>query len=181
MLATGPLWHNGIMTNTPKRRSYEAGHRRKMLVIVDESPEVDAALFFSASRIVHSTGDIVLLYVIEPQDFQSFMGVQQVHVEDETNKAKALFRMFRRKLNAAGFDNVATHEVILEGKTAEAITKLIAVDHDIAVLVLGAAVDNKGPGPLVSALATGKTAGTFPIPITVVPGNLTLEELMALA
>lgn len=170
------------MTTTIKRRSYEAGHRRKMLVIVDESPEVDAALFFCASRIVHSTGDIVLLYVIEPQDFQSFMGVHQVHVEEETNKAKALFRLFRRKLNAAGFENVATHEVIREGKADEAITKLIDEDADIAILVLGAAVDSKqGPGPLVSMLATGKTAGTFPIPITVVPGTLTLEELMALA
>ena len=169
------------MTTARKRRSYEAGHRRKMLVIVDESPEVDAALFFCAARIVHSTGDIVLLYVIEPEDFQSFMGVHQVHVEEETNKAKALFRLFRRKLNAAGFENVETHEVILEGKTADAITKLIEVDHDIAVLVLGAAVDNKGPGPLVTSLATGKTAGTFPIPITIVPGDRTLEELMALA
>ena len=152
-----------------------------MLVIVDESPEVDAALFFCASRIVHSTGDIVLLYVIEPQDFQSFMGVRQVHIEEETAKAKALFRLFRRKLNAVGFENVATHEVINEGKTADAIVKLIEEDHDIAILVLGAAVDNKGPGPLVSTLAAGKAAGTFPIPITVVPGDLTLEQLMALA
>ena len=152
-----------------------------MLVIVDESPEVDAALFFCASRIVHSTGDIVLLYVIEPQDFQSFMGVRQVHIEEETAKAKALFRLFRRKLNAVGFENVATHEVISEGKTADAIVKLIEEDHDIAILVLGAAVDNKGPGPLVSTLAAGKAAGTFPIPITVVPGDLTLEQLMALA
>ena len=177
----GTLWHHGGMTKAPKRRSYEAGHRRKMLVVVDETPEVDAALFFCAARIVHSTGDIVLLYVIEPEDFQSFMGVHQVHVEEETNKAKALFRLFRRKLNTNGFEHVATHEVIREGKTAEAITSLIEEDHDIAVLVLGAAVDNKGPGPLVTSLATGKTAGTFPIPITIVPGDRTLDELMALA
>ena len=181
LLTAGLVWHNGDMNTAPKRRSYEAGHRRKMLVIVDESPEVDAALFFCASRIVHSTGDIVLLYVIEPQDFESFMGVRQVYLEEETTKAKALFRMFRRKLNTSGFENVATHEVIREGKTAEQITKLIEEDDDIAILVLGAAVDNKGPGPLVTSLATGKLAGTFPIPITVVPGDLTLEELMALA
>jgi hypothetical protein len=30
-------------------------------------------------------------------------------------------------------------------------------------------------------LAAGKTAGTFPIPITIVPGDLTLEEVKALA
>ncbi|HXF55382.1 MAG TPA: universal stress protein [Hyphomicrobiaceae bacterium] len=169
------------MSATRKRRSFEEGHVRKLLVIVDESPEVEAALFYSASRIAHTSGTLILLYVIEPQDFQHWMGVKQVQIEEETNKAKALFRLFRRKLNNAGFESVATEEVIREGKKSEEIVKLIEEDEDVAVLVLGAATDAKGPGPLVSSLATGKTAGTFPIPITIVPGDLTLEEVKALA
>jgi len=169
------------MSATRKRRSFEEGHSRKLLVIVDESPEVEAALFYSASRIAHTGGTLILLYVIEPQDFQHWMGVKQVQIEEETNKAKALFRLFRRKLNNAGFESVSTEEVIREGKKSEEIVKLIEEDEDVAVLVLGAATDAKGPGPLVSSLATGKTAGTFPIPITIVPGDLTLEEVKALA
>ena len=153
-----------------------------MLVIVDESAEVEAALYFCASRIGHaSAAAIVLLYVIEPADFQSWVGLRHVQVEEETNKAKALFRLFRRKLNTAGFEHVATEDAIVEGKPADAIAKLIEEDDDIAILVLGAAVGTKGPGPLVSTLATGKTAGTFPLPITIVPGFLTLEELKAMA
>ena len=46
-------------------------------------------------------------------------------------------------------------------------------------LVLGAGTGKKGPGPLVSSLA-GKLSGKFPVPITVVPGNLTLEQIDAL-
>jgi hypothetical protein len=164
-----------------KRRSFEEGHLRKMLVIIDESVEVEAALFFCASRIAHSSGVIVMLHVIEPQDFQTWMGVQQLHIEEESNKAKARFRLFRRKLNQAGFEHVVTEEVIREGKLTEEITKLIDEDQDIGIMVLGAAVDAKGPGPLVSSLAAGNLAGTFPIPITIVPGDLTLEELKALA
>ena len=71
--------------------------------------------------------------------------------------------------------------MIREGKKVEEILKLIDEDEDIAVLVLGAAVDAKGPGPLVSSLAAGKAAGTYPVPITIVPGNLTLDDLLALA
>jgi hypothetical protein len=104
-----------------------------------------------------------------------------VQLEEETTKAKALFRMFRRKLNTAGFESVPTEEVILEGKKAEKIVELIDDDEDIAVLTLGASTDTKGPGPLVSSLAAGATAGSFPIPITIVPGNLALEDLQALA
>ncbi|MGE8941741.1 universal stress protein [Leptospira interrogans] len=164
-----------------KRRVFEEGHRRKYLVIVDDSEEVEAALFFSALRVAHTSGSVLLLYVIEPQEYQHWVGVRQVQLEEETTKAKALFRMFRRKLNTAGFESVPTEEVILEGKKAEKIVELIDDDEDIAVLTLGASTDTKGPGPLVSSLAAGATAGSFPIPITIVPGNLALEDLQALA
>ena len=39
------------------------------------------------------------------------------------------------------------------------------------MLVLGASKEAAGPGPLVSSLAAGATAGKFPIPITIVPGR----------
>ena len=169
------------MTTRTTRRSLDEGHTRKFLVIVDESSEVESALFFSASRIQHASGTLVLLYVIQPQDYQHWMGVKQMQLDEETAKAKALFRLFRRKLNTAGFEAVAHEEIIREGKIGEEIVQLIEQDQDIAILVLGAASDAKGPGPLVSSLATGKLAGTFPIPVTIVPGNLTLDEIKALA
>lgn len=169
------------MTAIKKRRSFEAGHARKFLLVVDESQEVESALYYTASRIAHSSGIIVMLYVIEPQDFQHWAGVRQVQIEEETNKARALFRLFRRKLNLAGFEHIPSEEVIREGAKPGEIMGAIEADEDIAILVLGAATDAKGPGPLVSSLAAGKQAGTFPIPITIVPGNLALEDILALA
>ena len=169
------------MTTIKKRRSFESGHFRKFLLIMDESQELDAALYYAASRIQRSSGSIVMLYVIVPQEFQHWINVRQQQVEEETAKAKALFRLGRRKLNQAGFDGVAVEEVILEGKKGEEIRKLIDEDEDIAILVLGAATDQAGPGPLVSSLAAGAGAGNFPIPITIVPGNLELEDIQALA
>ena len=151
-----------------------------MLVIVDESPEAETALFYTASRLQHASGVMVLLYVIEPEDQQHWMGVRDVQVEEETNKAKALFRLFRRKVANSGFGDVEAEEVIREGRKSDEIVKLIDEDEDIAILVLGAATDAKGPGPLVSLFA-GKTAGSFPIPINIVPGSLTLDDLRSLA
>ncbi len=164
-----------------RRKVFEEGHTRKFLVIVDETPEVDAALYFAASRCAHTSGSITLLYVIEPQEFQHWASVRQVQLEEETTKARALFRLFRRKLSHAGFDDVVVEDVLREGALVDEIRSLIAEDEDLAVLVLGAATGNKGPGPLVSSLAGGAAAGQFPIPITIVPGTLTLEELQALA
>ncbi|MBA4172353.1 MAG: universal stress protein UspA [Hyphomicrobium sp.] len=169
------------MPKLKKRRSFEAGHFRKFLLVVDDSAEVESALFYAASRIQHSSGALTMLYVIEPQEFQHWMGVKQVHLEEQTTKAKALFRLFRRKLVLAGFEGLFAEEVIREGDPAEQIVAQIDADEDIAILVLGAATDVKGPGPLVTSLATGKVAGTFPIPITIVPGDLSLDDIKALA
>lgn len=163
------------------RRSFEAGHRRKFLLIVDESQEVESALYYAASRVQRSSGSLVMLHVIEPGEYQHWAGVRQVQLEEETNKAKALFRLLRRKLHLAGFEGIDVDDVIREGKSADEIMKLIADDEDIAILVLGASLDAKGPGPLVSSLAAGKVAGGFPVPITVVPGKLSLEDIKALA
>ena len=169
------------MTTFKKRRSFEAGHARKFLLVVDESQEVESALYYAASRIAHSSGSILMLYVIEPQQFQHWAGVRQVQIEEETNKARALFRLFRRKLHLIGFEGIPCEEVVREGIKSEEIMKTIDEDEDVAILVLGAAIDPEGPGPLVSSLAAGTAAGKFPIPVTIVPGNLTLEDIIALA
>ncbi len=164
-----------------RRRSFEEGHQRKFVIVVDDSPEVESALYYAASRVQRGSGMLVVLYVIEPQQFTQWAGVRDVHIEEETNTAKALFRLFRRKLNQAGFEGVPMEEVIREGKKAEQIVSLIDEDEDIAILVLGASTDARGPGPLVASLAAGKNAGSFPIPITIVPGYLDLDAIKSLA
>ena len=164
-----------------QRRVFEQGHHRKFLVVVDESPEVESALYYAALRISHTSGRLLLLYIIEPQEYQHWAGIRQVQLEEETNKAKALFRLMRRKLNNAGLEALDHEEVILEGNKSEQIVKAIEDDEDTAILVLGASTDPKGPGPLVSTIAAGTGAGSFPIPITIVPGNLAFEDIIALA
>ena len=169
------------MPDRVARSVFAEGHRRKFLVVVDEAPEVESALAFAANRVRRSGGSVSLLYVIEPPDFQDWLGVKEAYIEEQQAKAKAVFRMFRRKLKTYGCEDALAEDTIREGKKPEAILKHINEDPDIAVLVLGASTDPKGPGPLVSSLATGKGAGSFPIPITIVPGGLTPEEIEGIA
>ena len=165
-----------------KREVYAEGHKRKFLVVVDETPECESALAFAASRAQRTHGQLALLYVIEPGvEFQHWLGIEEVAREEGLNKAKAVFRLFGRKLKAMGFEQLVPEEIVREGMKDEEITLLIEEDQDIGVLVLGASKDPSGPGPLVSTLAGGRLAGTFPVPITVVPGHLSIEEILALA
>ena len=47
-----------------KRQIYAKGHKRKFLVVVDETPECESALAFAASRAQRTKGQLALLYVI---------------------------------------------------------------------------------------------------------------------
>lgn len=166
---------------TKTRKVFEQGHRRKFLVVLDETPEAMVALQFAA-RVAHRTGGMLtLLYMIAPGDFQHWIGVEAVRREEEMDKAQALFRLARMKLEAVGCSDIALEEVVREGKKSDEIVQLIEDDEDIAIFVLGAGTDADGPGPLVSSLAAGKGAGTFPIPIYIVPGNLQSEDIVSLA
>jgi nucleotide-binding universal stress UspA family protein len=68
--------------------------------------------------------------------------------------------------------------VIREGEPVPEILAQVKDDPEIGVLVLGASSASKGPGPLVTQLT--RNAGTLPVPITIVPGDLSKERLEAI-
>jgi nucleotide-binding universal stress UspA family protein len=68
--------------------------------------------------------------------------------------------------------------VIREGEPVDEIIAQVREDPDIGVLVLGAGSGKKGPGPLVTQLT--RNAGSLPVPITIVPGDLSKERLEAI-
>ena len=69
--------------------------------------------------------------------------------------------------------------MIREGDPTEQILDVIDQDADIAMLVLAANPGPEGPGPLITMMAGA--AGSFPIPVTIVPGDLSDEEIDALS
>ena len=68
--------------------------------------------------------------------------------------------------------------IIREGQPLDEIVAHIRQDSEIGVLVLGAGTGKKGPGPLVTQLS--RNSGALPIPITIVPGDLSKEKLEAI-
>jgi nucleotide-binding universal stress UspA family protein len=96
---------------------------------------------------------------------------------DAQEAANAILDRFAARANGAA--GITPERLIRDGDTAQEILNLIDEDEDIATLVLAAGTGSEGPGPLVSNL--GSTAGTFPIPVAIVPGHLSDEDLDSLS
>ena len=164
--------------NGAKRRSYEAGHRPKFLVVVDDTPECSRAVHFAARRCARTGASLLLLSVATLPDEFEWLGVEDALRAEAEDEAAALGEAAAAKARACG--GVEPEQVAKVGDKADAIAALIEEDEDISFLVLAAATGANGPGPLVASIAS-KGAGAFPIPVVIVPGALADDEIEALA
>lgn len=153
---------------------------RKFLVVVDDTPEFDSALRFAARRARSTGGRVVLLRAIPPSAFEHWSGVRDEIERQQREEAEALLNRIGEK--AAELSGAPPIFLVEEAETRDAIRKAVDEDEEIKILVLAAAVGGRGPGPLVAVVAKeGASLGGRRLPVTVVPGDLSDEEVEDLA
>lgn len=148
---------------------------RKFLVVLDDSRECLNAMRFAAMRAARTGGGVKILSVIPPEEFNHWIGVSDIMREEARERIEVHYEVFAKWMRDR--QGVDPELKIREGDAMPEILAEIKEDSEIGILVLGAGTDRKGPGPLVSALS--RTSGSLPIPFTVVPGDLTKEQLEA--
>ena len=146
---------------------------RKFLVVLDDTKECLNAMRFAAMRAASTGGGVTILSVIPPEEFNHWIGVGNVMREEARERIEVHFDVFAKWMrDQKGID---PELVIREGPPAEEILAHVREDAEIGVLVLGASSENSGPGPLVAQLT--KSAGALPVPVTIVPGDMSKERL----
>ena len=149
---------------------------RKFLVVLDDSRECLNAMRFAALRAAHTGAGVTILSVIPPEEFQHWIGVGDIMRAEARERIEAHFEVFAKWMRDR--QGIEPELVIREGEPVPEILSLIRDDAEIGVLVLGAGTDKSGPGPLVTQMS--KNSGTLPIPITIVPGEMSKERLEAI-
>jgi nucleotide-binding universal stress UspA family protein len=150
---------------------------RKFLVVLDDSRECLNAMRFAALRAAHTGAGVTILSVIPPEEFQHFMGVADLMRQEARERIEAHFEVFAKWMRDR--QGVDPELVIREGEPVTEILALINESPEIGVLVLGAGTDKSGPGPIVTQMS--KTSGNLPIPVTIVPGEMSKERLEAIS
>lgn len=153
----------------------EVEYKRKFLVLIDETEECDRALTFAAYRTKRTGGTVVLMTVVAKPEFIG-LGVEDVLRAEAVEEAER--NLDARLARVRDIGDVRTETVVREGNGPEEIEAVIARDSDIAILVLAASKSADGPGPLVTHFAA--RSHVLPIPLTIVPGVMSEEDVIAI-
>ena len=146
---------------------------RKFLVVLDDTRECLNAMRFAALRAAHTGGGVQILSIIPPEEFQHWMGVADLMRAEARERIEAHFEVFAKWMRDK--QGVNPELVIREGDPVSEILAQVKDDPAVGILVLGAGSDKGGPGPLVTAMT--RSSGSLPIPITIVPGDMSKERL----
>ncbi len=151
---------------------------RKFLVVMDDSPEFLNALRFAAIRAKKTGTGVEILGIIAPEEFQHWIGVGETMRAEARERIEEHFKVFAKWM--IDKEGVEPELVIREGEKAEQVMAQLKEDKDVAILILGAGTTGSGPGPLVNQLVA-KSSGDMPVPITIVPGSMSKEAIIAVS
>ena len=150
---------------------------RKFLVVLDDSRECLNAMRFAALRAAKTQGGVQILSIIPPEEYQHWMGVADLMRAEARERIEAHFDVFAKWMRDR--HGINPELVIREGDPEVEILSQVREDPQVGVLVLGASHEKSGPGPLVTALT--RSAGSLPVPITIVPGDMSKERLESIS
>jgi nucleotide-binding universal stress UspA family protein len=157
----------------PGRQPERVPSPRTFLCVVDETAELHQALRFACRRAKNTHGRVALLYVIEPVEFQHWMAVGHLMAEERREQAEEMLQVVSSVVQKLSGATPVVY--IREGTITEELMELLASEEPFSVLVLASAAGSDGPGRVVGYVM--KRLGRLKVPVTIVPGGLSDEEI----
>ncbi|PPR27977.1 MAG: hypothetical protein CFH38_00213 [Alphaproteobacteria bacterium MarineAlpha10_Bin1] len=160
-------------SNTAHGKEHIAG-QITFLVCVAHDDHSAVAARFAAMRAQNSGGAVALLHITQPPEFQHWAAVGERMREETREAAEVMLERLAGEVESMLGAKPSLH--LREGRIGEEILGYIDESESINLLVVGAAPPDDGHGSLISWLA-GQLAGRLNIPLVVVPGNLSDQQL----
>lgn len=147
------------------------------LCVVDETEELWPALRFACRKANRMGARVGLLCVVEPAEFQHWLAIGELMREERREEAEETIQLIATAVQKQTGKTPVLY--IREGDVKDELLALVEEERSITLLILGAATGPDGPGPLVTYLVQKKCGG-LRVPITIVPGNLSNDEIDAI-
>ena len=147
---------------------------RLFLVVADDSKELHQALYYAARRAATTGGEVALFRCIEPIEGQLWGGVSEIMEAEAEQDSKNLLQELSEYCENLGAPKPKIF--VRKGILHEELFSLIDKEKAIRVLVLGVSTEHGNPGPLINYVIN-KGSTECRVPITIVPGNLTDDQI----
>ena len=147
------------------------------LVVVDDSEEMHQALQFACGRAKAVGGRVALMCCTAPSKFEYWAGVGELMRQEARQAAEEKMTIHAQYAQGLTGEIPVLH--VREGDTSAELLLLIDEDPTISLLVLGADTKSETAGPLINFFMS-RGASLCRVPITIVPGNLSDDQLDAL-
>lgn len=151
--------------------------KAKLLVCINDNDHSRVALHFACRKATHTGCPVEILHVIEPNEYQNFFSVADVIQKEQRAEAEQLLRRFAEE--AYNYAGITPSLMLKEGMLGEEIVAAIEEDHSINMLLLGTSPDSPSRGTLLPWLAS-QLGRTLQIPMMIIPGNLTEQQIREL-
>jgi hypothetical protein len=141
-----------------------------LLVYVDESEEFLEAMNYACELAKTESLGIILLYIIQDENFRHWKGVENIMREEQKNEAKEVLEKYITYIK----DNYKLHvkSYIKTGEKLEILIKTLNGKRPkVKNLVLGLAMDKIENNKVISSL-TGILRKKLTLPIIIVPGKI---------
>jgi len=154
--------------------------RAKLLVCIDNTDHSRVALHFACSKAKHLNFALELIHVMNPSEYNTntLFGVSDKLRDERRVEVEKVMNTFAAE--AQKYAGITPSCIIREGSLADEINKAITEDGNFNMLIIGKASHEASKKDLISQL-TSELAGKIMIPMVIVPGNLTdqqIEELI---
>ncbi len=162
---------------TPAKEGERVASPTKFIVCVDKSNASRVALRFACIKARKCQGLVDMLHIMEPPQSDALLGVAKTMREEAREEAESIVQDLCQEANETA--GIMPSILLREGKVGEEILKAATEDPDVKMLVLGVNTNSKR-GKLVAWLST-QMGESLLIPVLLVPGNLTDQQIEELS
>ena len=153
----------------PKKINFK-NLKEYLLVYVDESEEFLEAMKYACELAKTESLGIILLYIIQDENFRHWKGVEDIMREEQKNEAKEVLEKYITYIKS--HYNLHVKSYIKAGEKLDILIKTLNSKRPkIKNLVLGLAMDKIENNKVISSL-TGILRRKLTLPIIIVPGKI---------
>ncbi|MEM6603793.1 MAG: universal stress protein [Pseudomonadota bacterium] len=149
--------------------------KRTFLCVIDGSPEVKQAIYYTSRR-AKKTGAAIMLLGIVPKvtgGSEMMWGDVKNQLEKQNNSDTQKSCDFYRDY-ISEHTHIDVKYILKQGRATDVIKETLKEHPEIRILVLGTGL-GENPGPIIKELTSGTTK--LNIPITLVPGDMSEDEI----